>query len=110
MVVTISFRLFESAASILFKALALSFMTIATSVAAPAQDASSVTALGAEEESVPRPPVIRAAYEIGAYRITDLIAEQRRLVDSQREYTEALAEQYRALADIQAATGTPIAP
>lgn len=54
---------------------------------------------------------IRAAYEIGAYRITDLIAEQRRLVDSQREFTEALAEQYRAIADIQAATGTPaIAP
>ncbi len=49
--------------------------------------------------------IIRAAYEIGAYRITDLIAEQRRLIDSEREYTEALAEQYRAIADIQAAVG-----
>jgi len=60
--------------------------------------------------------IMRAAYEIGAYRITDLIAEQRRLVDSQREFTEALAEQYRAIADIQAAvgltesTGAPAAP
>lgn len=54
--------------------------------------------------------VIRAAYELGEFRITDLIAEQRRLVDSQREFTETLAEQYRALADLQAAIGTPIIP
>lgn len=54
--------------------------------------------------------VIRAAYDLGEYRVTDLINEQRRLVDSQREFTEALAEQYRAIADIQAATGTPVAP
>jgi len=48
---------------------------------------------------------IRAAYQIGEFRITDLLGEQRRLVDSQREFTEALTEQYRALADIQAALG-----
>ncbi len=53
---------------------------------------------------------IRAAYEIGAFRITDLLVEQRRLVDSQREFTEVLAEQYRALADLQAAIGTPVEP
>ncbi len=51
---------------------------------------------------------IRAAYEIGAFSITDLLSEQRRLVDAQREFTEALAERYRALADLQAAMGTPI--
>ena len=48
---------------------------------------------------------IRAAYQIGEFRITDLLIEQRRLVDSQREFTEALTEQYRALADIHAALG-----
>jgi cobalt-zinc-cadmium efflux system outer membrane protein len=51
---------------------------------------------------------IRAAYEIGAYRVTDLIAEQRRLMDSQRDFTEALAERYRALADLQTAIGSPL--
>lgn len=51
---------------------------------------------------------IRAAYQIGAFRVTDLINEQRRLVDAQREYTEALAERFRALADLQAALGTTI--
>ena len=51
---------------------------------------------------------IRAAYQIGEFRITDLLAEQRRLVDSQRELTEALTEQYRALADLDSAMGLPI--
>ena len=51
---------------------------------------------------------IRAAYQIGEFKITELLTEQRRLVDSQREFTEALSEQYRALADLQAAMGTAI--
>lgn len=51
---------------------------------------------------------IRTAYEYGEFRITDLIGEQRRLVDLQREFTETLSEQYRAVADLQTAIGTPI--
>lgn len=51
---------------------------------------------------------IRAAYDVGAFRITDLLTEQRRLLDSQREFTEALAERYRALVDLQSAIGTPV--
>lgn len=51
---------------------------------------------------------IRGAYEIGEFKITDLLTEQRRLVDSQREFTEALSEQYRALADLQSAMGFAI--
>jgi cobalt-zinc-cadmium efflux system outer membrane protein len=49
----------------------------------------------------------RAAYQLGEYRVTDLLAEQRRLLDSQREFTEALAERYRALADLRQAIGAP---
>jgi outer membrane protein, heavy metal efflux system len=49
--------------------------------------------------------IVRAAYEAGAFRISELLAEQRRLIDSQREVTDALAERYRALADLQAALG-----
>jgi outer membrane protein, heavy metal efflux system len=51
---------------------------------------------------------IRGAYQVGAFRVTELLTEQRRLIDAQREYTEALAERYRALADLQAALGTTI--
>jgi len=52
---------------------------------------------------------IRAAYQLGEFRITDLLAEQRRLLDTQREFTDALAERYRALADLQTAIGSPLA-
>jgi cobalt-zinc-cadmium efflux system outer membrane protein len=48
---------------------------------------------------------IRGAYQVGAYRVTELLAEQRRLVDAEREYTDALAERYRALAELEAAVG-----
>jgi len=51
---------------------------------------------------------IRAAYQIGEFKITDLLTEQRRLLDSQREFTEALVERYRALADLRIAIGSPL--
>lgn len=51
--------------------------------------------------------VIRAAYELGHFSVTELLAEQRRLLDSQRDFTEALTEQYRALADLRSAVGAP---
>lgn len=51
---------------------------------------------------------IRAAYQIGAFSITELLVEQRRLLDVQREFTDALTERYRALADLQAAMGTTV--
>jgi len=51
---------------------------------------------------------IRAAYQLGEFKITDLLTEQRRLLDSQKEFTEALAERYRALADLRTAIGSPL--
>ena len=48
---------------------------------------------------------MRAAYQVGAFRVSELLAEQRRLVDMQREMTEALAERFRALAELRAALG-----
>ena len=83
--------------------------------AAYARYGAAVTAVGAFqrgviEQSNDNIRVIRAAYDLGEYRITDLITEQRRLVDSQREFTEALAEQYRALADLQGSIGAPVQP
>lgn len=48
------------------------------------------------------------AYKAGAFRVTDLLVEQRRYVDSQREFIETLAERYRALADLQSAIGATV--
>ena len=48
---------------------------------------------------------IRQVYQIGELKVTDLIAEQRRLLDANRELTEVLTERYRAQADLFIALG-----
>lgn len=48
---------------------------------------------------------IQKVYEIGELKITDLIAEQRRLLDANRDLTETLTERYRANADLFNALG-----
>jgi outer membrane protein, heavy metal efflux system len=47
----------------------------------------------------------RKIYEIGEVKITDLINEQRRLLDANRDLTEALTTRYRANADLLIALG-----
>ena len=69
-------------------------------------NALAVFESGVIERSTKNLETLRAAYQLGEYRITDLIAEQRRLVDSQREFTELLAERYRAAVDLELATGS----
>lgn len=75
-----------------------------------ARAAAAIFGPGIIERSEQNVRAVRGAYEIGAFRISELLTEQRRLVDFQREYTEALAERFRALADLQAAMGTPVNP
>ncbi|QQS41264.1 MAG: TolC family protein [Acidobacteriota bacterium] len=48
---------------------------------------------------------IRRVYEIGEVRVTDLISERRRLVETKRELAEALSRRYRAHARIITAMG-----
>ncbi|HEV2669046.1 MAG TPA: TolC family protein [Blastocatellia bacterium] len=60
---------------------------------------------GVIERSEQNVQTMRAAYQVGAFRVTELLVEQRRLVDMQREMTEALAERYRAMAELRAALG-----
>jgi cobalt-zinc-cadmium efflux system outer membrane protein len=48
---------------------------------------------------------MRQVYEIGEVKITELIAEQRRLLDASRDLTETLTERYRAEADLFIALG-----
>lgn len=49
--------------------------------------------------------VIRKVYEIGEVKITDLISEQRRLLDVNRDLTETFTQRYRAQADLFIALG-----
>lgn len=64
---------------------------------------------GVIERSEENIRIIRAAYELGEYRLTELLLEQRRLAEAQQELTEALTERYRARMDLQTALGIPIA-
>jgi cobalt-zinc-cadmium efflux system outer membrane protein len=75
-----------------------------------AQVALTAFETGVIERSNENIRTIRAAYELGQFSITELLAEQRRMVDAQREFTEALAERYRALAELQAVMGAAVSP
>jgi len=48
---------------------------------------------------------LREAYEIGAVPLSDLLNEQRRIIEATTDFTAASAEAYRAAADLQLATG-----
>ena len=63
---------------------------------------------GVIARSVQNVRTMRAAYDAGAFRMSELLAEQRRLIDSQRELTEVFAERYRAMADLHAALGQTV--
>ncbi|MBA2339544.1 MAG: TolC family protein, partial [Pyrinomonadaceae bacterium] len=51
---------------------------------------------------------VRAAYNLGEFSVFDVVNEQRRLIESETGYNEALRDYYSALAELEAALGTPI--
>lgn len=73
-----------------------------------AQSAIAVFEQGVLTRSSQNVQSIRAAYQLGAFRLTELLVEQRRMLDSEREFIEALAERYRSLADLLSAIAAPI--
>ena len=65
------------------------------------------------EDSVLRPStdsvrVLRASYAAGEIRLFDLVAEQRRLIDTQKAYTEALKQEALARVALERAIGVPL--
>jgi outer membrane protein, heavy metal efflux system len=70
-----------------------------------ARNALAIFEKGVIERSTQNLISVRKAYELGAFNISELLTEQRKFLDSQREFIETLAERYRALADIESATG-----
>lgn len=72
-------------------------------------DAARRAVLTLQTAAIPRSTenvaTFRRVYELGQITITDLITEQRRLLDATRDLTEALTERYRAQADLNIALG-----
>jgi cobalt-zinc-cadmium efflux system outer membrane protein len=71
-----------------------------------AQRALEVYEQGVREVARQNLQVIRQAYELGRTSLLDVIAEQRRYIDIEMGYTEALKQVYDAAVDIARAVGT----
>ena len=52
--------------------------------------------------------VLRASYAAGEIRLFDLIAEQRRLIDTQKAYTDALKQEALGRVALERAIGVPL--
>ena len=52
--------------------------------------------------------VVRGAYDLGELRLLDVINEQRRLIETQRAYTELLRDAFVAAVELERATGAPV--
>lgn len=63
------------------------------------------TVLNRAEQNV---NIIRAAYNAGELRLFDVLNEQRRLVDTQRAYTDVLREYYLSVVELERAIGAPL--
>lgn len=70
--------------------------------------ALSVFDQGVLRQSVENLRILRSAYDLGEIRLMDVINEQRRLVDTQRAYTDLLREAFLAAVELERATGVPV--
>ena len=73
-----------------------------------ASQALSVFDQGVVQQSAENVRILRAAYDLGEIRLMDVINEQRRLIDTQRAYTDLLREAFLSAAELERALGSPI--
>jgi outer membrane protein TolC len=52
--------------------------------------------------------MIRTAYDLGDQQVLEVVAEQRRLIESQQQYIDALKEYRVALVELERAVGARI--
>jgi cobalt-zinc-cadmium efflux system outer membrane protein len=69
------------------------------------RDATEVLTRDVIKPSTENIATIRAAYELGELRLMDVVAEQRRLIDTEKTYTDLLQDYYLALVELEQAAG-----
>ena len=69
--------------------------------------AAEIYLVGVREQASSNLDVIRQTYELGSKTLLDYIAEQRRFIDLETGYIDALLETYLARVDIQRAASEP---
>jgi len=71
------------------------------------QRALDIYTQGVREAARQNLEVVRRTYTLGRATLLDVIAEQRRYIDIETDYTEALKQVYDAAVDIERAVGAP---
>lgn len=69
--------------------------------------AAEIYRVGVQGQTYANLDVIRQTYELGSKTLLDVIAEQRRFIETQNGYIEALVDTYQARVEIERATASP---
>lgn len=69
--------------------------------------AAEIYRVGVQGQANANLGVVRQIYELGSKSLLDLIAEQRRFIEIQTGYIDALVDTYRARVEIERATASP---
>ena len=69
--------------------------------------AAEIYRVGVQAQANANLDVVRQTYELGSKTLLDVIAEQRRFIETQTGYIEALVNTYQARVEIERATASP---
>ncbi len=69
--------------------------------------AAEIYRVGVQGQANANLDVVRQTYELGSRTLLDVIAEQRRFIETQTGYIEALVKTYQARVEIERATASP---
>ena len=70
--------------------------------------AAEIYRVGVQQQANANLDVIRQTYELGSKTLLDVIAEQRRFIETQTGYIESLVNTYQARVEIERATASPM--
>jgi cobalt-zinc-cadmium efflux system outer membrane protein len=71
--------------------------------------ATEIFRVGVKDQASANLDVVRQTYELGSKTLIDYLGEQRRSIDLQNEYIDALLDTYKARVEIKRAVASPIA-
>jgi cobalt-zinc-cadmium efflux system outer membrane protein len=71
--------------------------------------ATEIFRVGVKDQANANLDVVRQTYELGSKTLIDYLGEQRRSIDLQNEYIDALLNTYKARVEIERAVASPIA-
>ncbi|MEP6919893.1 MAG: TolC family protein [bacterium] len=71
--------------------------------------AAEIFRVGVKDQANANLDVVRQTYELGSKSLIDYLGEQRRFIDLQNEYIDALLDTFKARVEVERAIGSPIA-